>query len=411
MIYVDLKEPWGSRSDMTRERYQRRTGIDKPWLNLSRLGRYPSYVKIRPENGSALKIDGWREPTVHRAYVLKIEPDSEDFQYLQTGSYREYRGSCFCPHVAFQYFGMAGAGHYPIDHLGMSNRARTECLAKANRAEFQFGVAVAELATTVSHLGRTLTDLKRYMQSALRFLRSHKKYIRQQIGRILRTPATRSGRRFLVKTMGQSAANRWLEYQYGWKPLLSDIYGLAGAIDDQINQPKTVKSIANPEERVSPSVYFDPPSGAVVLKDNTIVNTGAKCRMDFLISNSVAATFNRMGLVNILEIGWELIPFSFVLDWILPCGKYLAALSGSWGLTYRGGSITAYTYAESRIEWCHVLPSKVIKPNGFTAKSVTTFRYPVSDVTPRLYIRNPINSVSRAVTALALLITVLSKKG
>jgi hypothetical protein len=46
-----------------------------------------------------------------------------------------------------------------------------------------------------------------------------------------------------------------------------------------------------------------------------------------------------LGLVNPAEIAWEVVPYSFVVDWFLPIGSYISA----WGVipALRGRFITA----------------------------------------------------------------------
>lgn len=47
----------------------------------------------------------------------------------------------------------------------------------------------------------------------------------------------------------------------------------------------------------------------------------------------------RFGLVNPLEVAWELLPFSFVADWFLPIGGYLNAMDAPFRFDHRGGSV------------------------------------------------------------------------
>lgn len=146
---------------------------------------------------------------------------------------------------------------------------------------------------------------------------------------------------------------------------------------------------------------------------NVIPNvvSGAYTRLDWEVSNSAYRTFNRLGLTNLLEIGWELIPFSFVIDWVAPIGDYLGSLSAGWGLTFKGGSITKYTTADIDVTWTQY-PFVKGSPIQYKLRSVSWFRYPVSPsmLGTAVYVKNPI-TVTRAVTALALLTQLISTKG
>jgi hypothetical protein len=41
-----------------------------------------------------------------------------------------------------------------------------------------------------------------------------------------------------------------------------------------------------------------------------------------------------MGVVNPLSIAWEVIPFSFVVDWFIPVGQVLEACTATMGLSF-----------------------------------------------------------------------------
>jgi hypothetical protein len=66
------------------------------------------------------------------------------------------------------------------------------------------------------------------------------------------------GRRYVVvvkpgkapKPYPETAANLWLEFQYGWKPLLSDIYGSAELLANTFHMPKAVRVTAKSEAEV-----------------------------------------------------------------------------------------------------------------------------------------------------------------
>ena len=44
-----------------------------------------------------------------------------------------------------------------------------------------------------------------------------------------------------------------------------------------------------------------------------------------VITNPNANTFSSLGLANPALVAWELVPFSFVIDWVLPIGSWLTA--------------------------------------------------------------------------------------
>jgi hypothetical protein len=52
-----------------------------------------------------------------------------------------------------------------------------------------------------------------------------------------------------------------------------------------------------------------------------------------------------MGLENPLAVAWEVVPFSFVLDWWIPVGNILQAYSDARGLSFGSGYTSHRTSA------------------------------------------------------------------
>jgi hypothetical protein len=55
------------------------------------------------------------------------------------------------------------------------------------------------------------------------------------------------------------------------------------------------------------------------------------------ISNETLANASSIGILNPLQIAWELVPYSFVVDWFMPVGSFLETLTDTAGLTFVSG--------------------------------------------------------------------------
>lgn len=124
--------------------------------------------------------------------------------------------------------------------------------------------------------------------------------------------------------------NRWLEYQYGWKPMVSTIYGLA---KEAVTPPKEglmrlkVRSSGSStrEKRVlhdTPGIFTTPFGSSVAvstLKER--VELGVTIDLKPSVLNQLA----QISSLNPASIGWELLPYSFVVDWVVDIGGYLRA--------------------------------------------------------------------------------------
>jgi hypothetical protein len=84
-------------------------------------------------------------------------------------------------------------------------------------------------------------------------------------------------------------------------------------------------------------------------------------RIDALPQNEAIISFVSSGITNPLLIGWELVPFSFVVDWFLPVGGWLESLDALLGYTTAGYSSSLLT----RISWVGVSGPKTVLSSGF----------------------------------------------
>lgn len=189
------------------------------------------------------------------------------------------------------------------DELALLGKLRN----KVAGSDFNFAVFLAEsqqslrmIANAASRIDKSLRHLKKgNLQKAWKALSDDK------------TPRGLSPRK-------ETSAN-WLEMQYGWLPLLQDAEGGA-------------QFIAHLASGGSPQV-------ARVRKQKPL-----KCSMTGSVPGSwrplgfqgthgvsVKAIFKDVseiglsGLLDPLSVAWEKLPYSFVVDWFIPIGNYLAA--------------------------------------------------------------------------------------
>lgn len=121
-------------------------------------------------------------------------------------------------------------------------------------------------------------------------------------------------------TRPRDASAIWLEYWFGWSPLINDIGNvievLQGEIPDlELRAGGFSKGEFRLHEYYGPSFY-------------RIVNLEVKARTTYWgrvrVTNPNLALANQLGFVNPATIVWELIPFSFLVDWFIPVGDFLS---------------------------------------------------------------------------------------
>lgn len=154
----------------------------------------------------------------------------------------------------------------------------------------------------------------------------------------------KSFRQLVREGIPRHVANRYLEYVYGLVPLMQDIHGVSELAKEQLQLgvflhgrgvAKRLDSLSDVEYRnVSHNQreYYRAPS----YKSRTTCHLWARLDPNYQGTRSL----NRLGLLNPLSVVWELVPYSFLVDWVLPVGPVLSALTAPAGLLYVNGSLS-----------------------------------------------------------------------
>lgn len=127
-----------------------------------------------------------------------------------------------------------------------------------------------------------------------------------------------------------AAANMWLEARYGWIPFMKDVHDAVMTVQDTASQPVRMRGSVRASVSQSGVINADNinlfDSGSVLIKGNEKTSWKESQRAVWRFTPNAADLPARFGLVNPLEVAWELVPFSFVVDWFVPIGDYLSAL-------------------------------------------------------------------------------------
>lgn len=145
----------------------------------------------------------------------------------------------------------------------------------------------------------------------------------------------------------------WLEYWFGWSPTVQDIYsgcevltqdlpvgrysGTSGSRFDIFSEDKDTQPNWDTRER---GLY--------------LCKTGATVKL----VNPDLFLMSQLGLINPVSIAWEVVPFSFVVDWFTKLGSVIDATTDWVGLelsdpyrTYLVPNYSMYHRNEVAAEW------------------------------------------------------------
>jgi len=119
--------------------------------------------------------------------------------------------------------------------------------------------------------------------------------------------------------------------------------------------------------------------------------------------------FKRLGLLNPVAVLWEVVPLSFVVDWFIPIGTYLASLDAMAGVSIWTSweslqANTEYTYLAGASSYVH--PTEPIWSVTTYSQATAENRYYIRSISPNLSMPLPTftlsDSANRILDALAL---------
>jgi hypothetical protein len=195
--------------------------------------------------------------------------------------------------------------------------------------------------------------------------------------------------------------------------LVNDIYGLyqectGNETPDMLTVRSSIREHSVTEDWQEWSMMTSPYNpGKVGALIRTSSSRELKLSWTFALDSAAIHAAARMGLTNPAHVAWDLVKASYIVDWLVPVGKYLSALDADIGFTYLGGSITEFQRVEvkvasSRATIVPVGPFRKATGHASFKGSAQNVRM-VRTVQPRptagLYIKNPFSSFTVATTA------------
>lgn len=226
-------------------------------------------------------------------------------------------------------------------------------------------------------------------------------------------------------------ASNWLEYYFGWSPLIGDIYSAVDILQSPLKEQFAsgsaftkggVVNLQTPYETENPRAFNN---WCYRRFYETLQYTKAVSRqgVEVAVSNPNLFLANQLGLVNPATVIWEVIPFSFVVDWFVNVEQFLSSGTDFAGLTLQNAYNTRYLecryeyYLFTRFRWW---VEGTYHPNDryyytSTLNHIVTQGYHVVRnlglATPILSVRPlKLPSWKRALTATSLLIQQLSRR-
>lgn len=192
----------------------------------------------------------------------------------------------------------------------------------------------------------------------------------------------------------------WLELTYGWKPLLSDIHGALRLVGD-----RPLRRFVEVRKRSSNSVELSGHNGDFPHTGTCSITDSVTSKALITVTDNNLQTLQQAGITNPALLAWELLPWSFVVDWIYPIGDWLQARTAMQGVTVSQYSLTRTREINVQADLKAPL---FIKPAQFNGYEKRKQRSTVLPPLPSPVIQVPSTSLTRLTTATALLAQVFS---
>lgn len=151
-----------------------------------------------------------------------------------------------------------------------------------------------------------------------------------------------------------TASGLWLEYSYGWKPLLNDVKGIAETAGRIVAERQQVRDSATSTVTGTPVKTFNQHNAPYGILGNLYLRTISSYESTAGVSWSVglssdvvapigslarAAQLSGFTLENFVPTLWELVPFSFVAEYFSNIGDIIeASCMSTAGITWKSKS-------------------------------------------------------------------------
>lgn len=218
-----------------------------------------------------------------------------------------------------------GVGNPPEEYsryvADVHNRCHAKFVAKTQAAAAQIGADLGERRQTISTMAKRVDQLYR---AALALKQRRWRHFLKELEMPYQVIRWKSFK---------SLADIWLEYHFGWEPLFEDIYNSIMVLQSPVPSLIKVKVRAQalPPRFVrswrSGNGYYD--WGDELIVYGTLrEQMGARIR----VTNPNLWKANQLGLTNPVAVAWEMVRFSFVVDWLIPVSQFINSWDAFLGL-------------------------------------------------------------------------------
>lgn len=380
-----------------------------------------------------------RKPTTWRVFAAKVEPAGYSFtrgnpKWLHQADRTDTRGG-HGPFSGYEFYGtrLSGGLRIPDVSDNLVNQVLMEASAKLRDQKLELLVSFAEARKTVNFLADLVSLIAKVLfairngdpGAAIRAFTSRERvrktrytdwYIHHSGQGRYDPPGKKRyndiGEGFSLskhrRVEYQNVTDRllphnlWLEFRYAVLPLVYEVRGALSILKSLDANPVIIKGFRRQERN-----YGLPPNPSTNVykhwETRGRVRVGAECKLRATVEDPYQRFLSRLGLTDadVLITAWELVPYSFVIDWLIPIGTMLSSFLSPVGLRFLDGYVNTKTVADYKIS-CSIYSGSEGTLPSVLYRSVCQYRQPrLNFPIPRLYMKSPF-STTNVTTAIAL---------
>lgn len=356
----------------------------------------------------------WQSASIQRdksKFYTVVTPKGDFRPFLWRKPKPYYRGKTSVQPISYRLLDSRPSKDAQLNYVTFPSTYRTNWLWDVIRAEDKFNHFLnfnskladqkVDVLTTLAEAKSTVQMVANAAEDLFKFYRAVRKADVKSVKKLLKKRQIK--RAVSRKWKNKTAENRWLELQYGWSPLVGDIATALREVLCKSTKPpapiiKVVQSTLldsnkyNTRERdINVDKFFGIYKTACYY---TVNSTGMRAAAQWNLGN------------NPLLTAWELVPYSFVVDWFIPIGNFLSQFSASHGLQFVSGTSVTYIKYSANRSYYH---NRSAYPNGARFENLISQEY--FSVRREVHSSSPIGfpvfenglGVKRALNALALI--------
>lgn len=204
----------------------------------------------------------------------------------------------------------------------------------------------------------------------------------------------------------QTVAGNHLAYQYGIRPLAQDMgTAIAELRSALVTNPPFKQGVVKRHDKVSNFGYRQPNSTIYTrwAESTLIIETHFRSQWRaYMNTNSLLSCLADHGMLNPASLAWELMPYSFAIDWFFNVGDVLSSLDNfaicDRLLVLDSSSVRRFEYLQPGVR-----ANNLSRPVGFYTKRTDTRSVPVEISRLATIAYKPEMSVGHILNGLALL--------